>query len=217
MEKRNAPRIDCEVGEVIESVDEFSGEIKKNKGKETTVTILRNGEEISKSLTPRLNPPKNEGAIGVEITESVFYKKYSWIEAPIYGTLEAGKFSYQILKGLGSIVADLTRGTPPEGVGGPVAVAQVGIEVIKMGLVQTLWFAGVLSLNLAVMNILPIPALDGGRFFFQVIELVFRKKISPKNEALAHGIGLVVLLGLILLITFFDFSRIANGESLIPK
>lgn len=201
----------------IKTVEEFSGEIRKNAGKNTTILVVRGGQEVSINLIPRSNPPKGQGAIGVEIAQKVEVRKYTWFEAPFYGTIEAGKFSLQILQGLGMIVTTLVKGNVPEGVGGPVAVAQVGTEVIKNGIIPTLWFAGVLSLNLAVMNILPIPALDGGRFFFQMIEFVFRKKVSPKNEALAHGIGLVILLGLMLLITVFDIGRIASGQSLIPK
>ena len=120
--------------------------------------------------------------------------------------------------GLGSIVGDLvTTGKAPEGIAGPVGVAQLTGTVVENGLTATLWFVALLSLNLAVLNILPIPALDGGRFFFQLIELITRKKVSPKYEGYAHAAGLVLLLALMVLITVFDVGRLISGESLIPK
>jgi len=195
--------------EFIKIVDEFSG-------KEISLLILRGSEEIEISLTPRTEVPEGEGPIGVVIT-SIQIKKYSWLEAPFYGTLEALNFSRLIVTGLGGLVADLvTTGKVPEGVAGPVGVAQLTGVVVQNGPVATLWFVSLLSLNLAVLNILPIPALDGGRFFFQIIELVTRKKVSPRYEGYAHAAGLVILLSLMVLITVFDVGRLISGQSLIP-
>jgi regulator of sigma E protease len=86
-----------------------------------------------------------------------------------------------------------------------------------MGVNATLSLLALLSLNLAILNVLPIPALDGGRLFFIVYEAVFRRKISPRAEGYAHAVGMVLLLALIALITFHDIVRIATGGSLLPK
>lgn len=110
----------------------------------------------------------------------------------------------------------LTKGIKPEGVAGPIGVAQLTGEAVRAGWFAVLWFTALLSLNLAVLNILPIPALDGGRFFFMIIELIFRRKVSPRYEAMAHGVGLVLLLGLMALITLVDVSRLLQGKSILP-
>lgn len=201
---------------VIDDTEEFINETKKLRGKEVAVTLLREDRELTVKLTPRVNAPKDQGAMGVAIT-SIEVKKYSWLEAPIYGTIEAGKFSVLILGGLGQMVSDLfTGGVKPESVAGPVGVAQLTGEAVRAGWFAVLWFTALLSLNLAVLNIMPIPALDGGRFFFMIIELITRRKVSPKYEAMAHGVGLVVLLGLMALITLVDVTRLIQGKSILP-
>jgi len=204
-------------GNKISTTEEFIEATKENAGAPVSILILRNGENLDINLTPRVDAPEGQGPIGVVIS-NIQLKKYSWFEAPFYGTLEAFNFTKLILVGLGTMVSNLvTTGQAPEGVAGPVGVAQLTGVVVENGLVATLWFVSLLSLNLAVLNILPIPALDGGRLFFQLIELLTRKKVSPKYEGYAHAAGLIVLLSLMVLITVFDVSRIIAGESLIPK
>lgn len=200
----------------ITTPETFISETQKYKGEPVEITIVRDGETMIVNLTPRENPPEGEGAMGVGIT-NIEIKKYAWWEAPFYGTIEAGKFSFLILQGLATMVADfVTTGAKPEGVAGPIGVAQLTGEAVKVGVPAILWFTALLSLNLAVLNILPIPALDGGRFFFMIIELVIRRKVSPRYEAIAHGVGLVLLLGLMLIITVLDVSRLIQGESILP-
>ncbi len=203
-------------GIVLKDSNQFIAETQKHKGNEVTLVVLRNGQEFSTKVTPRLNPPKGQGAIGVAIT-NIEVKKYSWIEAPFYGTMEAVKFSLMIVQGLVGMVGDFVlHGIKPQGVAGPIGVAQLTGEAVRAGWFAVLWFLSLLSLNLAVLNILPIPALDGGRFFFMIIEMVTGKKVSPKYEAYAHGAGLVVLLGLMALITVFDVARLIQGKGILP-
>lgn len=204
-------------GKDIKTSEEFINIVDENSGSEISLAILRDGERIDTTIIPRTEVPEGEGPLGVVIS-NIQLKRYSWIEAPFYGTIEALNFTRLIVVGLGGLVVDLvTTGQAPEGVAGPVGVAQLTGAVVENGFVATLWFVSLLSLNLAVLNILPIPALDGGRFFFQLIELVTRKKVNPKYEGYAHVAGLVVLLSLMILITVFDVGRIISGESLIPE
>lgn len=203
-------------GLALKDTNEFISETKKHRGQEVTLLVLRDGQEFTTKLTPRVQAPKNQGAIGVAIT-NIEVKKYSWLEAPFYGTMEALKFSWMIVKGLGSMIGDFAlHGIKPQGVAGPIGVAQLTGEAVRAGWFAVLWFMSLLSLNLAVLNIMPIPALDGGRFFFMIIEMVTGRKVSPKYEAYAHGAGLVVLLALMLLITVFDVARLVQGKSILP-
>ena len=95
-----------------------------------------------------------------------------------------------------------------EGVSGPIGIAQITQQAVTLGPISVLQLVGLLSLNLAIVNILPIPALDGGRFFFLIIESITRRRIYPQVEKWAHQIGFAILLGLIILITYNDLLKI---------
>lgn len=204
-------------GKKISQIKEFAEFARKNAGREIELTAKRNGKVFQVKLVPRKNFPKGEGPLGVAIT-NVEVKKYPWYQAPFFGTLEAAKFSLQIVQGLSQMIVNLVlKGERPIGVAGPVGVAQLTGQAVSYGIVATLWFTALLSLNLAVVNILPIPALDGGRLFFILIEMVTGKKVSSKYEAMAHAIGLAILLALIFFITFFDIARLLSGKSILPQ
>ena len=103
-----------------------------------------------------------------------------------------------------------------QGVAGPVGIASITstilqIQNFKDRILQLLNLTGILSISLAFFNILPIPALDGGRLFFVVIEAVTGRKVNQKFEATAHKVGLAFLLGLVIIITFQDLQKIFSG------
>lgn len=201
----------------VTKTQEFANTAKKNAGKLIELRIKRGEQEFTIKLIPRESYPKGEGPLGVAIT-NIEIKKYPWYQAPFFGTVEAFKFSWMILSGLFQMVSDLVlRGQKPLGVAGPVGVAELTGQAVSYGFDATLWFVALLSLNLAVVNVLPIPALDGGRLFFILFEAVSRKKVSAKYESMAHAIGLAVLLVLILIITFYDVIRLLAGQPLLPK
>ena len=107
-------------------------------------------------------------------------------------------------------------GGPDPGVTGPIGIAQVTGEVAEAGISPLFELIALISISLGIMNILPIPALDGGRLMFVIIEWVRRgKRVSPQREGLVHVIGFGVLIGLIVVISFFDITRILSGEGLI--
>jgi regulator of sigma E protease len=206
-------------GNKVNTITDLQKMLAVNKEKPGTLVITRNGKSKSFEVAPKKTIEDGQTAylIGVELTDTE-NKKYSWYEAPIFGTIEAAKFSWLILTGIVGIFTDLiSKGKAPTDVAGPVGVAQIVGQAAAISFDAVLWVSALLSLNLAVVNVLPIPALDGGRLFFILIELFFRKKVSPKYETLAHSVGLAVLLMLILLITLYDIGRIITGQSLIPK
>ena len=101
-------------------------------------------------------------------------------------------------------------------VAGPVGIAQISGEVARAGWVPLVELAALLSLNLAILNLLPIPALDGGRLVFVLLEWVRRgKRIRPEREGLVHLVGFVVLISFIVVVSYFDILRIIRGESLL--
>lgn len=166
------------------------------------------------SLIPRINPPAGEGPLGVAITDTEL-KKYPWYQTPYLGVIEGFKESLawgeMILDSLWkTVVALVTKGTVPKDIAGPIGIFQVTGEVAKSGFLAVLQFLGILSVNLAIINILPLPALDGGRLVLLGYEAVTRKKLNPKVELAVNNIGMALLLGLMVLITINDILRLVK-------
>ena len=130
--------------------------------------------------------------------------------APIVGIGTTAQFTVETLKGLGGAVANLFSGNAKEAgesVTGPVGIVVVLQNLSEQGLVFVLFLIGVISVSLAVMNILPIPALDGGRLFVMGLFKVLKKPLSKELEEKIHGTGMLVLLMLAALITVVDIKR----------
>jgi regulator of sigma E protease len=102
-------------------------------------------------------------------------------------------------------------------VAGPVGIAQLTGEIARAGISPLLEFAAFLSINLAILNILPLPALDGGRIGFVILEKLRRgKRVAPRTQGLVHLIGFVIFIGVIVAVTYNDILRIMGGGSLLP-
>ena len=107
-------------------------------------------------------------------------------------------------------------GGPDPGLTGPIGIAQITGEVAEAGISPFFELVAIISISLGLINILPIPALDGGRLMFVLIEWARRgRRVSPQREGLVHVIGFAVLIGLIVVVSFFDISRILSGDSII--
>ncbi len=161
---------------------------------------------------------KTIGVIGVELHDYVI-KKYSWYEAPFAGlyetTISSVKAVVQLPSTMAKLLSDLASGREPAGIAGPIGIAGATGDIVKRGgILAVIPLVGFLSLNLAILNILPIPALDGGRLFFILIELVVRRKVSQKFEQMAHTIGMVFLLTLIIVITYYDILKALSGKTM---
>lgn len=206
-------------GASITSTTQLITITKKHLGQALALKVRSPKSEIRNlQITPRKVYPANEGAMGVAISQNSTIKKYPWYEAPFVGTKEALHETYLIANGLVMIVVQIfTKGSIPSDVAGPVGIAQLTGVVVSNGIYAVLSFVALLSLNLALVNVLPIPALDGGRLLFIVIEGVFRKKVNRTIEGYSHMIGMIILLSLIALITLHDLFRIVTGQPLLPK
>lgn len=214
------------VGEIIKSIDghvltdpnQLIRYTKSHLGKEVALVVVKSGHEQTIKVTPRLHYPAGEGAMGVAISNSVITKRYPWYQAPFVGLEESFKDTWMIVQGLWMTLTTIAVSRQvPQDVAGPVGIAQLTGQFIKIGPNAVLSLVSLLSLNLAVINILPIPALDGGRFFFILIEAVTRRKVDPRIEGYAHAAGMVVLLLLIALITLHDVMRVLTGQPILPK
>ncbi len=201
----------------INSTLDLSRYIQLNLGKEIAILVAHSNlsqEEVK--LTPRWQPPEGEGAIGV-LVRTLEPTIVSQSE-PFWRAIPMGiSQTIETLVLFKNGILSLFIGAVPLEVAGPVGIAQIATEVAKAGISPLLEFAAFLSINLAILNILPLPALDGGRIAFVLLEWVRRgKRISPKKEGLVHLVGFFMLIGLILVITYQDIMRITSGNGLIP-
>src|SRR5262249_22127636 len=143
---------------------------------------------------------------------TVGFVSYPWYEAPVRGFVTTFNVFWNTISAFGSIIAGLFQG---ENVGdvisGPVGIAVLTRDVTQLGMIYLLQFTAVLSINLAIINALPFPALDGGRILFLIIEKIRRKKMNVKAEQIANGIGFSLLLLLMVFVTIKDVSRYSEG------
>jgi regulator of sigma E protease len=142
--------------------------------------------------------------VGVGIATTGLVKYPVWY-APVKGVLSAFSLLGLIAVAFWDLIVGLVTGAGAGGaVAGPIGIAVATGEVASLGFVYLLQFAALLSLNLAILNILPIPALDGGRVIFVLYEAIFRKPANAKIEAALHNIGFLLLIALIIVVTYRD-------------
>jgi len=172
---------------------------------------------VKVTLTPRVNPPDGEGPIGVTITTMEIYYPPLLLR-PFYGIYYGFKdaifWGQTIVLGLWGIIAGAFHGQAPQGVSGPVGIFAVTTEAAQAGILTLINFVGILSVNLAILNIIPFPALDGGRLLFIGIEGVIGRRIVPKVEATIINIGFIILIVLLLIITIGDIRHLISAGSL---
>ena len=213
-------------GEPIAGVKNVKSKIEENAGKEISVVVQRGDTQVTVTLRPRLPEeiPAGQGATGVQILPyseegDIELVHYGPIEAIIGGIKQTWNTIILMLAGLVQLIRGLISPNVPSpegGVGGLVAIGRITAEVAKQGWRNLMNLTAFLSINLAILNLLPIPALDGGRIMFALAELISRKRIPPEKEALIHMAGFVILIGFMIIITFMDISNWIAGKPPIP-
>jgi len=181
-------------------------------GQEVSLLLEWEGERLEVTLTPRLQPPSGEGPMGITMhtvvlgTKLVRYEAWRAIPIGVSRTFRA----------VGVIVLSviyMVRGLISPEVAGPIGIAQATAQVAQMGLPFLLQFTAFLSVNLALINLLPFPGLDGGRLAFVLLEAVRGgRKVDPEKEGLVHLIGVFILIGLVLVVSYFDILRVSGGS-----
>lgn len=192
----------------IKKNEDFIGYAKKFAGKEITLRIERNKQFKYVSITPRIDPPKGQGPLGIVIS-SYEMKKYPIYEAPFKGLVESYEITKSIVKEFGKTIFKLVTFQKMDvEVSGPVGIAKITGDAVEVGPQAVLQLLAILSLNLAVINILPFPALDGGRLVFVLYEWIFRKKANAKFEQKLNLIGFAILMTLIIAVTISDIIKL---------
>jgi regulator of sigma E protease len=208
-------------GKTINNFSELHRYTELNLGEEVTILVEHSDatrEEVQ--LIPRWQPPEDEGAIGIErdIEFALANRTTVSQHEPFWRAIPMGASEcvevFVLIKN--EVLKWVTGATTPQ-VAGPVGIAQLTGEAAKAGISPLLELTGFISINLGIINLLPLPALDGGRIVFVLLEWVRRgKRVSPKTEGLVHLIGFAMLMALILAITYQDIIRIISGDGLIP-
>jgi len=203
-------------GEDVTTNDMFIQALEGRKDEEVTFFVERKGAEGLTEIksVPRSNPPEDEGALGVKIStiESHFPPVGERLIKGVYfGFKEALIWTWIVATGLAQMIIELFKGQAPVGVSGPVGIVALTARAASFGVIPLINFAGILSVNLMILNILPFPALDGGRLVFIVIESFIGKKVLPKVENIIHAVGMAILLVLLLAITYKDIKQLIDA------
>lgn len=182
--------------------------VDENNGKELTYQIKHADETKDVKIRPEILKETGKGGIGVALTETGLVK-YPWYQAIWQGIKQAFILAWVILVAFYELIKGLVTGGGVSGeVAGPVGIASLTGQVARMGFVYLLQFTALLSINLAIINFLPFPALDGGRVLFLIIEKIKRKPVRRELEAIIHNFGFMLLMLLVLLVTFNDIINI---------
>jgi len=200
---------------VVNKVSQMQFLSKDWAGSQIVVEVLRGNDIYRMSLEPRANPPEGQGALGVELARTGIVK-YSFLQSLKMGPQRAVQLTVMMANYLGDLVAKLVRSEKVKvDFSGPLGIVVITNQMKEMGFSYFLQFAAVISINLAFMNFLPFPALDGGRILFLLIEKIKGKPVSAKIEGTIHAIGLYLLLFLMILVTFKDFGRFQDKFAMI--
>lgn len=203
-------------GQPLERLIDLTREINLNGGAAMTLQLERNGRPETVTLTPAFNADRSRWQMGVAVeladarTESRSMPLWEAVPASFVGVWELLVLLKQTIGGM------IAQGAAPD-LAGPIGIAQLTGEVSRDGgIIGWLTIGILLSINLAVFNILPFPMLDGGRIVFVVIEWLRRgKRISPEKEGMVHLIGLAVLIGGVIIISANDITRLLQGASFL--
>lgn len=219
LKDKPAAKAGMQTGDVITAInnlpinrwDQIAEGVAASKGKPLTLTVKRDAADITFTITPEPRVSKNlfgekvDGyAIGVASAGEIVTERFNPLQAVVKGTEQTWKvIDLTVL----SLVKMVQRVVPMDSVGGPIMIAKMAGEQASAGGASFLAFMALLSINLGVLNLLPVPVLDGGHLLFYFMELIFRRPVPQKIREYAQQIGMVLLLGLMVLAFYNDIIR----------
>ena len=192
----------------VTTTSDMVSKTKELSGMRIQLVVRRSGILKQYFIVPRKNPPEGQGALGIVVSDTEL-KKYPWYSAPFYGTIESLKMSFQYYQELGKVlVRVVTFQKQQVELAGPVGIAQMAGTAVRQGTDSVLQLLALLSLNLALINVLPFPALDGGHLAWIMYELITGKKVNEQVKSKINVAGFAILMGLIVLITANDIFKL---------
>lgn len=199
----------------IHSWDELSTMIKKSRGKVLSITVKRGEENKTFEVQPKKIETKNifgetvvSYVIGITAAGETDILKYPPGRALLQGVKETWSIITLTLVGFLKLIE---RVIPAKTLGGPIMIAQMAGQQAKAGLLNLLYFMGIISINLGILNLFPIPVLDGGHIVFILIEMIMGKPVSMKKMEIAQQVGLFILISLMIYVFYNDLARIFSG------
>lgn len=190
-------------GQAIDSWQQLAGKIQESPGKELNFEYVRDGETLQSNITPKTVEQKGQtfGQIGV-LYESPVEKNP--LKAVAYGAEQTYTWILKIFELLGMLV---TGQFTIDALSGPVGIYKATEEVAQYGVFNLMNWAAILSINLGIMNLLPLPALDGGRLLFFLFEAIRGKPIDRQKEGMVHFVGIMLLMVLMVVVTWNDIQK----------
>lgn len=208
-------------GEALVDSQDFPYYLEKHAGNLVNIGVARevDGERVSVvvPVNVRAEPKKNEGYVGAVYVPETLYEPPVW-QRPLvyakYGLQETYRWTDRIVVGLGTLFKQLLSGTSSGGVAGPLGVTLTFAQAIKYGLVTTLNLAAIISINLALLNLIPFPPLDGSRVVLTLAELVVGTKIIRKHETRVYTVGMIILLLFVAVVTVGEIPKLIHAGSI---
>ncbi len=198
-------------GTPIDRFEDLQMIVQEKAGETLQIVLDRKGHIMTLPVTPTLSEITDHfghvhkiGLMGIKGSE-VGYTLHSWWNSWWYATEEVISLSYQTLRALGQIIIGAKSA---DGLGGPLRIAQMSGEIAQSGIVALIWFMALLSVNLGLINLFPVPMLDGGHLLFYVCEVVRGKPLSEKAQEWGFRIGFGLIVGLMLLATWNDLMHV---------
>jgi regulator of sigma E protease len=207
-------------GSPVNNIFDVQRQIQMNLGNDITMEVKHSSDSSTRSIqiVPRWKPPAGQGATGIVLSRSTQPPTTIEESQPVWQAFPNGvKECWQTLVLTKNEIVQWFVGTTAPQVTGPVGIAVMTGEVANAGISPLFEFAAFISISLGIVNIFPMPALDGGRIAFVLLEMVRGgRRISPKTEGFVHMIGFALLLGLIVLVTYHDIINIITTGSPLP-
>jgi len=190
--------------------EELQNFVGTRAGEELNYKISRGGEELSFKITPELREDTGRGGIGIAIATTGLVK-YPWYMAIWEGIITTIFLTWAIMLAFYDLFKDLILGQGLSAdIAGPVGIATITGRFAHMGFIYLLNFTALLSINLAILNFIPFPALDGGRILFLIIEKIKGSPVKRELENVIHNTGFIILMLLVLAVTWRDVARLGD-------
>lgn len=211
------------MGDIIESIDgekfaqtaALQSFVDERVGTPLAYVVKRGGESLNFAITPQTIEETGQGGVGIGIAE-IGFVRYGFFTSIFEGVKTTFFLVIAIITAFADLLASLFlgRGVSAD-LAGPVGIYVLTGQVARMGFIYILQFAAILSINLAIINAFPFPALDGGRLLFLAIEKLKGSPVKREIEGVIHNIGFALLMVLVLLVTFRDLNRFGDSLRLI--
>jgi len=218
-----AEQVGLKSGDVVQTINgqpttswtHVSDCIKDSQGQAVTLVVDRKGQELTFTAKPTMQKVKNlfgeavgdRYMLGIVRSDEVHYKKATIVESGKAALIQTWNLGYLTIMGIVKMVQQVI---PASELGGPIRIAEIAGQQLEAGWMHLLYFMGLLSVNLGILNLLPIPVLDGGHLVFLSMEAVRRRPLSERTMDISQKIGIVILSTLMIFVFYNDIARLVK-------